>query len=246
MRRIRSRGGLALAIMGLVAATTLTGPAAAESQHSESWTVLTFSGVKPTRFAVQDEIIGVVAEDSSSLIYRKVTPDEQQCMRLAWSWRVDQASDPTDLTRRGGDDRPLAVHLLFPQDRSAAGPWDRLSGALASAVSGLPDDGYVLTYVWGGIHEPGRTMENPYLQRRGHLIVLRNGDAPTGRWFGEQVDFKADFRAAFGHSPPPPTYVAVSGDADDTDARSAGSVARLGFVRELPGWRLIECGSSRG
>lgn len=75
----------------------------------------------------------------------------------------------------------------------------------------------------------GALMANPHLDPDGRIIVLRSGGAATGRWQMEEIDFVADFRKAFGYSPPAPAYLAISVDSDDTASRSRGAVADLVF-----------------
>ena len=64
------------------------------------------------------------------------------------------------------------------------------------------------------------------------MYILRAGEAPTGRWFDEKVDFVADFKMAFGYPAPAPSYIAISGDADDTDSASEALIAGIMFGDE--------------
>ena len=64
------------------------------------------------------------------------------------------------------------------------------------------------------------------------MVILRSGDAPTGQWFTEQIDFAADFERAFNARAPAPAYVAVSADADDTIGQSLALIADIAFT----GW----------
>jgi hypothetical protein len=145
---------------------------------------------------------------------------------LAWRWRVDAAPPPTDLGRRGGDDRPLALHLLFADP--ASGPMAALRRAMRGAL--LPEGaaGKALTYVWGGAL-PGGPFPNPYAPREGALVVLRGAEAPLGTWFEERVDVARDFARAFGGEAPPLTHIAISADTDD-----AGGVALARIVPPAP------------
>ena len=64
------------------------------------------------------------------------------------------------------------------------------------------------------------------------MYILRPVDAPIGRWFDEKVDFIADFEAAFGYPAPAPCYIAISGDADDTESVSEASIVGIMFGNE--------------
>ena len=50
--------------------------------------------------------------------------------------------------------------------------------------------------------------------------------------FDEKVDFIADFEAAFGYPAPAPSYIAISGDADDTESVSEASIVGIIFGNE--------------
>ena len=93
----------------------------------------------------------------------------------------------------------------------------------------VPMPGKVLTYVWGEKGRRGDSIINPYIPLDGTMVILRSGDAATGQWFGEQIDFATDFERAFNYHAPAPTYVAVSGDADDTMGRSLALIIDIVF-----------------
>ena len=197
-----------------------------------TWKLLTFPGIAPSRFTLRpDGGIDVIAEESSAMFYRPVSAAEKGQRFLTWQWRVDEASPPTNLAEKGEDDRPLAVHLWFPAPREERGFLDRMMDDLDPRPAKFPHDGKVLTYVWGGTHAPGEKLPNPYLGGRGVMIVLRDGDTPTERWFTEKIDFARDYEMAFGYAPASPGFIAVSGDTDDTRSRSAGTVAEIAFVK---------------
>ena len=193
------------------------------------WTLMTFPGRPATRFTGGgDDAIEVVAESSAALLYTEVTGADRRKPVLTWRWRVDETLPATDLTRRGGDDRPLAVHICFPAAQRETGLWARLGGMVRDLAGGLPD-GKVLTYVWGGAQQRGARFANPYLAEDGAMIVLRPGESATGTWYEERIDFRADFERVFGYPPPAPDFIAVSGDSDDTMGRSSGRIAGLTF-----------------
>ena len=193
------------------------------------WKVFTFFGKSATRFTGRaDGAIEVAAADSVAILYRKIAGGDRQKRRLSWRWRVDKTPPPTDLSRKGHDDRPLALHLWFPKDPDQTGILETLETALAG-IFGVPLPGRVLTYVWGGKGRRGDTIINPYIPLNGTMVILRSGDAPTGRWFTEQIDFAADFERAFDARAPAPAYVAVSADADDTLGRSLALITDIAF-----------------
>lgn len=52
-------------------------------------------------------------------------------------------------------------------------------------------------------------------------------DAPTGVWFAETVDLKADYQRAFGTPSPGVMYIAVSGDSDALGLISKGMIRNI-------------------
>ena len=162
--------------------------------------------------------MAVKTNGSTSVLYRAVDQEAAGRHVLRWRWRVDQAPPATDLSKKGGDDRALTLHLWFPEPDD-----DSLFGS-----GGL---GHILTYVWGGNHAPGTVMENPFLSS-GVIIVLENADAPLATWRDVQVDWARDFKVAFGTDAPTPARIGLSADSDDTGSTSRGVFRDIRF--EMP------------
>jgi hypothetical protein len=206
------RGALLLlvAVMGAPAANAdLLTP-------SSAWTRLTVPNEPATEFRWrEDGGLAVRADNAVAFVHREVEPDAHAAV-ASWRWRLDQGIPPTDQARRGGDDRPVAVHLWFDTGNDD----ETLHGTMAR-LWGYPTVTHALTYVWGGTRPAGTFLENPYY-KRGELIVLQPSDAPTGAWMRERRDIAADLKRAFGDGVQVSDldYVAISADTDDTDTRS--------------------------
>ena len=197
--------------------------------NADGWSVLFQSQTPSTRFALDpDGRIEIEAHDSVAFLFRAVRDEERESTRLNWRWTVLESLAPVDLRAVGGDDRPAAVHLWFDRPADETGFLDRLAGR-AAALMGLPKPGKMITYVWGGSHPPGSRFANPYRPRDGIIVVLRPGDAQVGEWHQERIDFAADFRWAFGYTPPAPRYLALSADSDNAGGRSLALVSDLSF-----------------
>lgn len=194
------------------------------------WRHHEFSGIKPAWFsALPGGELGVQSEKGASIIGLDVSGMASTLGFLSWEWRVDAAVPPTDLTRKAGADRNIAIHVWFPAD----------DGGMASAVAdffksmaGMPA-GRSLTYIWGGQGPKGEPFINPHYRDRGRMIILRPADAPTGKWVTESVDFARDYQRAFGRPPvEPPQYIAISTDSDDTATQTEAAVRRLRFATD--------------
>src|SRR5690606_18648294 len=97
--------GLLLAFLGgLAQAADLLRP-----PHAKDWRLQTFPGLSPTRYTFLPEGLQVHALCSSALLIKRLEPP-QPIRTASWQWRVDQAGPATELTQKGRDDRPLAVH----------------------------------------------------------------------------------------------------------------------------------------
>jgi len=225
----RRLGSSVLGCFGLLVGAGASA-AIADRAPIEGWLEMTFAGKRENAWTATDENgIRVVSTSSVSVLYRSVDAELGETPCLSWRWRVDETMGPTNLARRGYDDRPLAVYVSFPYLPEQAGFWERFWRPFVELAKGPDAPGRVLSYVWGGYRERGETLASPYLGASGRLKILRSGDAPTERWFDERVDVAADYRRAFDAPPPDPMQVAISADSDDTDSRSVALIRNLAF-----------------
>jgi hypothetical protein len=196
--------------------------------RAAGWKEISVPGRRDNRFSADGGDLVIASERAVSFLYAPVPAFDQRApARLAWQWRVDRDFPSSDLAAKGKDDRPLAVHVWFPApDARRSGGFMR---RLYAGMIGVPEWGRAITYVWGGRDAVGTVIDNPYMDgREGVLIVLRSTGTPTGVWLPEDVDVVADYRKAFAGEPPPPSFVAVSSDTDDT---RQSSLARLRDLR---------------
>jgi hypothetical protein len=218
--------GAAAVVLGRPALAGL-GPELAK----EGWQELTFKNKQPNSFTALEGGTGVRVESRGavSLIYRPLQADLAATPVLAWRWRVDQAPPPTDLTRKGGEDRALAIYVAFEYDPARAGFVEKAKRAAAAIASDRPLPGRVLIYTWGGNGATRGWFDSPYIREYNKMKVLRGPEAPLGQWVEERVDLVADHQEAFGYPPTRPTELSLSCDSDDTKAPVAGAVADVAF-----------------
>ena len=210
---------LALAAVSL--ATLSAAPATAKGPvaFDNSWKTQKFSLFSSNTYGFRGNAITVASDGSVSLAWRRLAPSFWSARKAGWSWRVDEGVPPTDLSRKGGDDRNLALYFVFVPEAEAR----RLEGARLRKLLGN-DAARVLVYVWGGAHARGAMLESPYLGSRGKTIVLRGSGNGRAR---EAVDLARDHERAFGTAPGALVGLAVSGDSDDTDSRIRAAIGNL-------------------
>ena len=211
----------------LAAVTALPGHAATSPADlaGSGWTHGEYQGVRPARFTAQpDGALRIEADATGSFVWRRLS-GVVQC--LSWRWRVEFGPPATDVTRRGGDDRAIAVAVGFAGFQPRAGAWQRAQHAIAQGAAGnhvLPRA--VLIYIWGGTATQTR-FYSPWLSGLGHVQPLRHARSQTEQWFDERVDLDADWRAAFGGDPPLLQEIAIGCDVDDTRSRLDARIERI-------------------
>lgn len=232
-----------MSLMGMVVLAVLTAPAVAlefgfaPDLKTAGWRIHTPRGKQTAEFLVQSTGSLTVHADSQVAFLYTIVPDAGASEHtLRWSWRVDKGFPGTDLSARGADDRPIAVHVYFADDD--VGLLRKLGRGMAS-VFGVPVSGRAITYVWGG-RRPARAMiPNPFMDDGDGVLVVQqsSSSAPTGQWVEETVDLAADYRAAFGGEPSMVKVIAVSADTDDTGAKSRAQIRDLQLVDGLSALR---------
>jgi len=208
---------LALAL----AASVLTAPAAHAGQiaFNSAWKEKRFSLFSKNRYSFGGTALGVQSDGAVSMAYTAVPESLWGSTKASWRWSVDQSVPATDLRKKGGDDRNLALYVVFlPTAEAQSLKGKGIRSLLRSGAA------RVLVYVWGGDHGRGQVLPSPYLGNRGKTVVLR--DAGTGS-FPQSVDLAGDYRRAFGGAQVNVVGLAISADSDDTDTAVRGASASL-------------------
>lgn len=189
----------------------------------EAWRLVGVPGKSESQFQWLDNgTLAIHSDDAVGFFYHEVMPSTTGLM---WRWRVMEAGANSDLRIPGADDRPVAIHLWFPNEEESGS----LFGWAASLV-GYPSVGRAITYVWGGNEPRGTAFINPHLEDdRGVIVVLQTAATSQTDWVEEQIDFAADYQRHFGSAAPQPTYIAISGDSDDLGGTRAARIDGLRF-----------------
>ena len=208
-------GGMTRSIaLALLVALAL--PAAAEPVAFDgAWREQGFLRLRSNDYRQGGGTLDVTSDGTVSLLWRAVPERLRGATSASWGWSVAEGVPATDLARKGGDDRNLALYFAFTTPEKAA-------SADPSNARRLLRDGAtrILVYVWGGSAGRGAIMASPYLSGM-RTVVLR--PAGTGQHV-ERVDLAADYARAFGGTPGVLVGLGVSADADDTGSRIRASV----------------------
>ena len=226
---------LALGIIVMPSPSVAAPPMVSEPANDElrrnGWRLMKFDGIPETVFeSTADGAISVSTTASCGILFRRLDKDMRRPF-VSWRWKVLKGLPPTDQSLKGGDDRPIAVHVWFEPTVATAGFFRTMADML-----GFDMPGRGLIYVWGGLGAgEGEVLINPYNAERSRIIILRGGRPPENVWMAERVDMAADYRRAYGEDPPPPMYIAISGDSDDLQSKSLALIRDLIVVSGPPG-----------
>ncbi|MFN0263259.1 DUF3047 domain-containing protein [Tepidamorphus sp. 3E244] len=222
---VTNKPARSIAIASLAIGIGLAAPTNAMQSvnYGQGWDALTFRSIPKTDYALTGDTLRVNADHSSSVIYKAVPTGARDARSASWSWTVDQSVPPTDLARKGGDDRNLAIYFVFTDQETAArlGDTPNVRRLLSRSSSRM------LIYVHGGSHPRGSLVPSPYFNGRGTTIIQRQ--AGTGS-HTEKVDLAADYAKAFGGQPGVLVGVAISADSDDSGVRSASVLSPITLI----------------
>lgn len=198
-------------ILPALVATCLSLPAfATPVAFDGSWREQGFALFSSNDYGQSGGSLSVGSDGTVSLLWKAVPQNLRGATRASWTWAVSEGVPATDLRRKGGDDRNLALYFAWTDAQTAA------TADPSRATRLLRDPNTrVIVYVWGDDDARGTLQNSPYLPGL-RTIVLR--PAGTGR-HSEQVDLAADYARAFGGPPGVLVGLGVSADSDDTGTR---------------------------
>lgn len=192
------------------------------------WQTLQFEDKVANEFSLTPEgEIAIAGDGSVSVLWRPVELAGDEPPTLSWSWLVDEGPGPTDLARKGGDDRAISLYVSFKFDPDRASFWERSKRALVQPFVEDELPGRVLLYVWGGTEASDAWIDNPYFDGIGKMKIFHAADEASGKWFHHEIDLQADHLAAFDEQPTSPYQLAISSDGDDTLSKVSAKVADI-------------------
>lgn len=226
-----------LAYIGFIATSHLAHAQIDSQLEANGWKEFTFDDQRQNTFRqIKEGVIEIETNKSVSVAYLPFDTaklDLRKTSNLVFEWQHEGQVIDTDVSKKGGDDRILAIYLAFPYQPEHASLKEKLLRPLVVASQGRDAPGRLLTYLWAGEPKVGRWFENPYTGKAGYMKVIqdaKDGSNNANVWHAHKVNIVADFREKFGHMPPTPAYVAIGVDSDDTKMRAITRVRGLKFV----------------
>lgn len=209
-------------LTGLLAGLAISGavPVQAETlKFDKSWVEQGFLRLWTNDYGLKGRQLLVSSNGTVSMLYRPVPKAAWGSKMASWGWSVTKSVVATDLTRKGGDDRNLAIYFVFMD----AGDADRLSGGSIRKVL-KNSSTKALVYVWGGDYPRGKILFSPYGPNKLKTVASRRAGNGV---FSENVDLAADYKRAFGAIPGVLVGVGISADSDDTDGVISATIKDL-------------------
>ena len=209
----------AFSAVGLVALLASTPALSGSIPFDSTWKEQRFSLFSKNKYGFRGSQLDVASNGSVSMAYVPVPKSDWSATSASWSWTVASGVPATDLRKKGGDDRNLAIYAVFMPQADAeklqnAGIRDLLNTQSAR----------VLVYVWGGSHARGEVLDSPYLGNRGKTVVLRGSGEGS---HAENVNLSKDYARAFGGEAGALVGLAISADSDDTDSQIRAAISAL-------------------
>lgn len=177
----------------------------------DSWKPLTFRGIpRHTSYRIRKEgsitMVEARSDHSASGIILKKHFNVTDYPLMKWRWKIENTYKKGDAARKGGDDYPLRIYVIFKE------------GVLGALFS-YPHSS--LNYIWSNRHPKGTVIPNAYTDKS-MMIVLEEGEELAGKWVEETVNIVEDYRKAFGEDPPTSATIGIMNDSDNT-GESSGS-----------------------
>lgn len=159
---------------------------------------------------------------------------------LSWRWRVDNVYTKGDFESKTGDDYPARLYVMFAYDPDEADWLEQLQYGTAKLLYGEYPPDSTLNYIWSNRTDSPDIITNVYTEKA-RMFPVDRGPENLGMWRRYHVDIVADYKKAFGTTPPRTAALAVMIDSDNTKetARSCVDYIRLSprdasFEQNLP------------
>ena len=194
------------------------------SGHPSGWETIRFGDVETeTQYRLVERpvedgsttVVRAVSDGGAAGLGRTVRLNPQRYPMLSWRWKVTNVLDEGDARTKDGDDYPARLYVTFDYDPSNFGLVDRAKYETLQALGYDQIPTRALNYIWASRVDQDTILPNAFTDWV-RMIPVESGSAKVGTWVRERRDIRADYRRAFGESPPPIDGVAIMTDTDNT------------------------------
>lgn len=198
----------------------------------DRWESLTFDSVpRHSTYQVEEldgkTVLLMESDNAGSALILQESFTFEEGMKLSWRWRVLEAIEGVNHTRKSGDVYPARVYVFFEYDGTGLSFGDRMRYRAYRTLRGEYPPHSGLSFVWTQVPVAQTSYGNPYTDRVG-MKVLRGEDSQIGEWYEERVDLGDAYRRYFGKNPPrSPMRVAVMTDSEETGQQTKAQIEWL-------------------
>ncbi len=159
------------------------------------------------RWQIKDGLLRTgQVEDSTTIGTSRGFPvDPNAAPILTFRFKVTKHPAKGDLRRKGTEDAALRVFILFDRGGGILSPPDTLGYAFASS------------------QPVGKTITSDRFDNVKYIPVA-TAKGYDGGWVEVKRDVVADYKAAFGRTPPAIKAIGIKSDANNTDGRAAAQI----------------------
>ena len=234
-----------LPLIALLALMPLLASAAAPTRFSSAtpraalpagWSVQPIPKVeRQTRFDLVDDsgttVLRARADNAAASLRQTLDIEPRDQGQLRWRWKTDRVLEKADITSKSGDDYSARLYVFFDRQPAQMSFGERVAYKLGRARYGDQLPPAAICYVWDNKQAVGTIRDNAYTGFV-KMIVATSGKAQQGHWVSLQRNVSADYKRAFGTSPPRITGIAIAVDTDNTGESTISYFGDIQFTTD--------------
>ncbi|MEN8190239.1 MAG: DUF3047 domain-containing protein [Thermodesulfobacteriota bacterium] len=183
----------------------------------DGWEEKEFSSKSTYQLKVMDgsTVLGAIAENGASGLFKKQTVDLRQYPFLNWQWRVEEGHPLLAETTKKGDDYAARVYVI-------------VDGGLFFWKT------IAINYVWSSSQKKGSRWPNAFAGENAMLLAVRSdvdGDQ-TMKWYREKRNLRRDFKELFDLDVETIDGVAIMTDSDNSGGRVTAYYGDIFFTAQ--------------
>ena len=200
----------------------------------DGWQPLTFKKIRNhTNYSLVKEggtvVVKAQSSSAASGLIRKIRIDPAENPVVTWRWKIANILEKGDVTQKSGDDYPARLYITFQYDPAGLSFSEKIKYKAARVFYGEYPPSGAITYIWASKAPRGTMVPNPYTDRS-MMIVVQSGTSKLNDWVHEKRNIVADYRKAFGKTPPLISSIAIMTDTDNTKESATAYYGDIAFT----------------